>query len=571
MIERNVTLYTPLRSLPKQVPSRLWGYVFAFLRVGKPMARFYWLDSDRWLFVQLVRTDFQRKAGVSSERAHVRIKEAGPPFGVTPRELDVLTLVALGLTNIGIAQSLGTSSRTVSTQMEKLLTKLGASTRAGLASLAVDAGLLKLPLPGGKAQSSTLTIASVEEEFQAQSRRNANGAAVLVSERAPLRIGVVKPQGPDGTQLIHGATLAANELNGIDRLNGRPVELLTQEVKIFDWPSIEQGLDQLRSRDCDAVITNYVGAEHPEFLDAAATLGVPILHTSTYEADLQRVEADPHRYGLILQTCASEIYYGSGLLRTLAALEQEVLWQPKTRHITALQQESSSMKLVTPSLEREAKKQSWKFAAQYSTPVGKTHWQSLLREIKSSQTDVLFVSNFVEREMIAFQDALRAEPIDALVYFTYAPSIPDFIEQLGAKANGIMWATTTGTYLDKYGKEFQNRYFAQFGLRPGWSQAGAAYDQVMMLAAAWTSVDADEAQEVVQYIRRWPYRGVNGVYYFSGSRSAPELYPDTTHDAALAQAHLVYQVQNGKQVLLAPEPFGSISKFQSPPWFREVT
>ena len=71
------------------------------------------------------------------------------PRGITVREVDVLTLLALGLTNSGIAERLGTSARTVSTQIERLLTKLDQGTRGGLAALAVDSGLLRLPIPGG--------------------------------------------------------------------------------------------------------------------------------------------------------------------------------------------------------------------------------------------------------------------------------------------------------------------------------------------------------------------------------------------------------------------------------------
>ena len=53
--------------------------------------------------------------------------------GVTDREINILTLLALGLTNVQIAGRLGTSAHTVSTQIERMLVKLGQPSRGGLA------------------------------------------------------------------------------------------------------------------------------------------------------------------------------------------------------------------------------------------------------------------------------------------------------------------------------------------------------------------------------------------------------------------------------------------------------
>jgi DNA-binding NarL/FixJ family response regulator len=53
--------------------------------------------------------------------------------GVTSREMDVLHLVALGLTNAEIAERLFLSRRTVETHVANLLAKTGAPSRAGLA------------------------------------------------------------------------------------------------------------------------------------------------------------------------------------------------------------------------------------------------------------------------------------------------------------------------------------------------------------------------------------------------------------------------------------------------------
>jgi DNA-binding NarL/FixJ family response regulator len=69
------------------------------------------------------------------------------PHGLSARELDVLTRIALGLSNTAIAEDLMVSPRTVHTHVEHLLRKLGAQSRAEACGRAVRQGLVR-PVPG---------------------------------------------------------------------------------------------------------------------------------------------------------------------------------------------------------------------------------------------------------------------------------------------------------------------------------------------------------------------------------------------------------------------------------------
>jgi transcriptional regulator EpsA len=61
---------------------------------------------------------------------------------VTPRELQILSWVREGKTNVEIGAELGISALTVKNHIQKLLRKLGASNRAHAMALAMDLGLL---------------------------------------------------------------------------------------------------------------------------------------------------------------------------------------------------------------------------------------------------------------------------------------------------------------------------------------------------------------------------------------------------------------------------------------------
>jgi DNA-binding NarL/FixJ family response regulator len=81
--------------------------------------------------------DLLRRAGAPTRRGRgsTAVPEMLRSLGVTSREMDVLVLVADGLTNAEIAARLFLSPRTIDTHVSRLLAKTGAGGRAALRSL----------------------------------------------------------------------------------------------------------------------------------------------------------------------------------------------------------------------------------------------------------------------------------------------------------------------------------------------------------------------------------------------------------------------------------------------------
>lgn len=80
---------------------------------------------------------------LASENKMARL--GGPGGELSDREIDVLRLIALGLTNPQIAEDLFVSVRTIETHRSHVYQKLGVHDRAELVRLAREAGLLDSP------------------------------------------------------------------------------------------------------------------------------------------------------------------------------------------------------------------------------------------------------------------------------------------------------------------------------------------------------------------------------------------------------------------------------------------
>lgn len=110
--------------------------VLAAAATAGPGAHRALLDG-RWHLVRLVPV----AAGML-----VLVTEEGLPADVTAREIDVLTQVVRGATNRATARRLGIAERTVAHHLENVMGRLGASSRAAVAAVAVAEGLRRLPV-----------------------------------------------------------------------------------------------------------------------------------------------------------------------------------------------------------------------------------------------------------------------------------------------------------------------------------------------------------------------------------------------------------------------------------------
>lgn len=111
-------------------------------RLGAAGGRYLWDSGDgRWRRIRLERL---------AEGTLVLTRPASLPHGVTPRELDVLTLLTEGYTTAEIAALLFVSVKTAGKHVEHLMEKLAVGSRTAAAARALAEGLILLTPPARK-------------------------------------------------------------------------------------------------------------------------------------------------------------------------------------------------------------------------------------------------------------------------------------------------------------------------------------------------------------------------------------------------------------------------------------
>lgn len=547
----------------------LAGYATALLRTGRDRVAFFWQDGGPWFRLTIERTNRAREA----DAAIVTVSQEPLPHSITGRELDVLTLLAGGLNNREIAERLAMGPRTVATHVEHLLMKLSQRTRAGAGAVAVDQGLLRLPVPGRGEDLASLTVGSLERP---SSRPPGPVAAIRTTgaARRPLLIGSVLPlTGParcDGLEMRNGTALAIGEINERGGVAGRRLEHVVVPADIFDPASVRAAFDALTDADVDAITSLYVFCEDAA-MDRASTYGAPFLHAMASEHMAQQTREDPGRYSRVFQVCPSEVHYGRGFVRFLDDLDASGAWRPRHRSVLFIETLLESGQMATPDTLDRAERSGWRVAGVHHVAAQGARWADVVDVIHRTDPDAILVTDFLPEELAGFQRAFAAAATEALVYAVYSPSVPEFLELAGEAAEGLLWSTVTGTYGDPVGQQFVSRYARAHGRRPGRSHAGIAYDEVHLLAQAWAAVDNPrDFRSVADRLRSLRYRGVNGAYVMDNERQIALAYPDATNDPSVSQAHLVLQVQHGEHRIVDPKPYVEAA-FRTPPWCRPAS
>jgi len=377
-----------------------------------------------------------------------------------------------------------------------------------------------------------------------------------------IKIGVPYPMtgdyAGDGEEMIDGVTLAVEQINANGGVLGRPVEILTADIKGLTPEDVTAGFDYLAARDVDFFVSGYAG--EPADIYAAGKYDIPYFHFDTATEAVKPVQENYEEYWNVMQLIVPEEYYGPYIAEVMNNRIPDLFgyqYRDKTQAVLSLEW-MYNIFIAEPYMEY-MENYGWETVYYSEHPFGHTEFAPELMHIRNEDPDIIFFSTLEPPGGVAFMNQFVTDPVESLVYIQYVPSVPEFFDLLGDNANDILWCTAINYLPSDDGLEFVQTFEERFGKKPGFSIAAAVYDAVNIWADAVENVgDSAKYKEITDHVKNNTYQGICGNYVWD-------------HDGKYCKAgddfipmHF-FQIQEGEQVLLF---LGSekLNDFKTPFW-----
>jgi branched-chain amino acid transport system substrate-binding protein len=399
---------------------------------------------------------------------------------------------------------------------------------------------------------------------------NSTTAAAATSSKQPIVIGSGSPVtgalAGDGQMMVRGQQLAIAEINAAGGVLGRPLQLSVLDTQLQQPDVMRTVFQKFVSQGVAAVFSGFTTYSSVEF-PILANAGMPTFHVNTWHGNVDFVQQ--HGITNIYQGCPTELWYGPGFIRLVSDLIKAKAWTPSSKTMAIVTSNDPYSLNISKAFQAGMQKLGWKTTMFQQFTIPQADWSAVLVNIRSRPPGIVFFSDYAAGDEASFIKQFRQSPTPSLVYQQYAPSIPQYLQLAGAAADGVLWSTVVGILQhDPLADPFSAAFQQKFGAPAGFSNAGDQYDLVhLWRQAASEAGNPYDFAKVNEIIKNTVYRGVCGVYRFPDAYRTCYPYPDYTKDPSLGLPHLTFQIQNGKQVLISPQPYAT-GTFQLPSWLK---
>lgn len=397
----------------------------------------------------------------------------------------------------------------------------------------------------------------------------ARGAGNGAPSGDPIRVvGIFPLSGflaADGQEMRNGTVMAIDEINERGGLLGRPIEYIEiDNVNSSSEEIVNAFRRAVDTENPDLIASGYHLATGPEF-DIVADAGRLYYNTNTNSAWTALYQSDPDRYWGIFQVDPNEDWYGIGFARWIDQMMSDGKLPSDAKKAAILGADDPYGSSITSSFEKTIQELGWDVVARENfTPGQVSDWGPLLSRVRGEDVAVLFTTTFQPADNASMIQQFVENPMPAVLYQQYGPSVPEYLELAGNAANGVVWSTVLGRLPDDKGERWVAAYTEKFGKAPGWANAPGNYDLIHVWAqAVLRTGDPHDYAAVAAATEGLVHRGVTGGISFRDHTGLQ--YPHQIDDSSMGQPQIIVQIQDGEQTVIFPEPYTQ-GDFEAPGW-----
>ena len=384
----------------------------------------------------------------------------------------------------------------------------------------------------------------------------------------PIKVGVMYPMSgayaADGLEMIQPATLAVEDINAAGGLCGRPLEIVEADNKEMMAEDVATAAEILIGAGVDVVVCNYGG--EPADILIYGKYDVPYINwNDSRTAQAAILDNLPET-----SNCYKLPPNGSALGPDPFKVMTEILpgdwgYEHPNKKLALLTMDADWAKDIANDVKKVVAEESdWEIVIDIVHPYGNTEYGTQLIKIREEEPAIIFFSSYAPSEMISFLNQFLEDPTDSLVFVTWLPCTPGFVEAAGEDAEGVLWGSQEALYGTPKQEEYRTKFKTRFEREPGSSNV---YDVVTCWAAAVenSGCDPSDYDAVLKALVNYDFEGLLGTY---------DISEETHYGRSGADyiAHRFYQIQGGlhKVLYLGEEPYvGSgdyYGEFEVPPW-----
>jgi branched-chain amino acid transport system substrate-binding protein len=366
----------------------------------------------------------------------------------------------------------------------------------------------------------------------------------------------------EGRDFVNGATMAVEELNARGGVAGYRVQLVTGDVgsdfAVGTITSVMEGM--ITVNGVDAIVTGYTSQTQFE-VGIAKQYQLPYLLSADAQSTERIIGPNPDEYPTVFNIVPSYEVYRGEFSKHMTAWESAGLITVPSHTVAFITSDNAYSTYISEGLRENFTAIGWSVTMYETVPFGTvTDWTPILVRIRANPPGLIINTDYIPSNEVAFMEQFLQSPTNSFIFIQYGPSTPEFVDDLGDKANGVLYnSAALSPYVSKYeqGGELLEKFRARFGYEPG-LYGLTLYTEVMIWAGAVekTGTPKDHlavGAAILDWTAIW---GPTGMVVFDPAThlAASEFMPAT-----------FYQLWSSERYCIAPDPFVDRA-VQRPPW-----
>jgi branched-chain amino acid transport system substrate-binding protein len=374
----------------------------------------------------------------------------------------------------------------------------------------------------------------------------------------------------EGKESLDGVMLAVDEINSEPGgLVGYEIKVVSGDVVDYAPTDVSAAFEKLITKDgVDALFAGTGSLTNFE-IDMANKYKIPYILSAGAPETERIINGHGEDFIYSYSFVPSYLGYQTALpVRIQEWLDQGKLKLHYGKTLALITSDNPYSTWISEGLKKNFEAAGWKITVDEMIPmVTVTDWSTVLSKIRENPPDVIVDTDYIPANEASFMKQFLERPTNSLIFMQYGPSVPEFIDLLGAQSDGMLYDMIAVIGSEKFPPyaDVVNKFNTKFGFKPV-AYGIFLYWQIRIWADAVKKAgDPKDHLAVAKAIRETHMDTALGTVEFDPNTNMPKTGP------GLVPPVCFYQIWNGKRYMVWPDEVNGITvkekDFQPPPWY----